>query len=468
MLAVLAVLLASAPACSQAGSVGQLLRRAFSGGARSSRAAAEGLEASVAAPRLQSAEARAGRAGAEELEDVLRRAVRPGDDLANGSRGLGGRIVLSPRTEGLSRLSGRPGDKAATGVIDKLLALRGRDATYSAELITEFAQLRRIASGSGPAVQQRLADIEADIALDKAKTALEGIRAAAPGGPWDEIARLAEQSRGQANGNLLSSEMRLLEEMETAALQSMRLETALKQARIGSLQAVGMELPAWARPRADDLILLETLRAQGARPFDATTNAEPLLLALNRARGRSVPQDVLNRYQQDLSAKAFLDGQPGLARRLLPEGGTPDHAANLLSEVSDAIVQDSHLLASRPPAPTGPNLLDGTVSPRGPPLLVRDAAGHWSVPRLTDGPDAAVLRQEVERLQFELSQMDLHARQSTTDQTARALSAIAQRRYTLRRLFKHRSSWSLDPTSPSSAFYRTLRDSLREPTSTWK
>src|SRR5262249_2857381 len=187
-------------------------------------------------------------------------------------------------------------------------------------------------------LDDRLTDVSAHLIAGDTRGAarlVEGTLAELTGGQG----KAADAVAGLGKGGALAGDVLRLDRQD-AALS--RLETALqagpeRRARLLALDTT--DAPADVTQTLRDLRGLDALRVTLSKPDKANLPGVDQVEAALGTAARAGDAAAAGRLRQDVSARLFLEGRAGDARKVLAAGpGDPEHAAALLRDMKAAVL----------------------------------------------------------------------------------------------------------------------------------
>jgi hypothetical protein len=226
-------------------------------------------------------------------------------------------------------------------------------------------------------------------------------------------------------GELARGVVRLGREQEALSRVEAALQSAGPERRARLAELDTRDAPEAVARAVNELRELESLRAALARPGKVLPAATAIEAALAAATRVADGDPAAVRLRQDVSARLFLEGRPGEARKVLagtaPGAESREHAAALLRDLKTVLAGEGKLSTAA---------VADAVAPGNPPPFVRNLApegqpAEWKpttreVPPADPGPTA-----DAERLVGKLeTQVEAGVRQARTsgDEQTRTLA----------------------------------------------
>jgi hypothetical protein len=282
-------------------------------------------------------------------------------------------------------------------------------------------------------LDERLPEVAAHLIADDTREAARLVEKALSELAGAKVGAEAVNAAGLGKGGALAGNVVRLSRQQEALS---RLEAALKEAAGLERRARLLRLSTANAPEAvtrslHDLRELEALRVvlaqPGKAPLPAVARVEAMLAAVQRVAGGD---PAVIRVRQDVSARLFLEGRAGEARKVLagcgPSAEPWPHAGSLLRDLKAVVLGEGKVstvavASALPPAGSGKS-----TRPRGPASVLRDLATagkarDWKPPMrerpLTDpGPVVDVERWQ-SKLEGRLEAVVRQARSNGAEQT---------------------------------------------------
>ncbi len=268
------------------------------------------------------------------------------------------------------------------------LAVRqARDVAVVSALLQKVAALEKPSTPRAelpPTVRQSVTQSRRDLEQRFLDLTLRDAGKLIAGGKWAEAGSLAVErgkflGAGVEGGGTLTKvaavgkRLQFVQKVEAAlAAPAKGGPGAWRQADPKTWTALhGDPLPDSVRLALDGLRSLAEVRAFGEGMVKGLSEAVAVKGALGRLReARPESAGLIDGLQQDLAFKAFLEGRPGEAQQLLPEGGAPERFAAQLRDLKKLFIGEGNVEtwpADRAAAVEMPGL---PPEARGPPEVV--------------------------------------------------------------------------------------------------
>jgi hypothetical protein len=341
------------------------------------------------------------------------------------------RGLLLPKAPGrvIPRLAGQEGQALpqttrvtlAREVVEKM-AVQAEISKKPVDNLAEVRSVRSAASKLPADVQEGLARVAQGLERRVLVEGLQEIGIQAERNQWREVVKKARAGLAELGDARLardtehdSAEFRvrlpevrkllgesgdLAERMaglDDARIALKRLDRAKPEQAARSLALLDRaRLPAEVRRQVDSLRGLAELDIAFARKWTTAPDVAGLKQSVARFEGGA--DGILGKkLLQELSVKAALEGYPAEALKLLPEGGPPQHAANLLRDIR-ALALGEGQVQTAPALAALDQPGKGADSPRAPPglepLIPLGARHGWRPPvKEKPGSDLPPLKQ---------------------------------------------------------------------------
>jgi hypothetical protein len=196
---------------------------------------------------------------------------------------------------------------------------------------------------------------------------------------WQHLEVPEVIQKGLARPEQLDAQSQALRQLEAAfpAGQAREVPSLLGAVRVE-------RLPSELQVPVRGLRGLNQLQAEASRPWLPTTDVASIRSHLADLEAAGGSPTWVREVQQDLAAKAFLDGYPAAARQLLPADGPPAHARALLRDLKNVLAGGDEVSSGPARQALTPPAGQGGGSGKPPPgvkaLLPEEPSDGWRPP----------------------------------------------------------------------------------------